>query len=511
MSSTDNLRKVWIGRQAAEGYPAAYLRQIPTVVGSHKPDPKDERLTVKEYTGGLITDTQTVRLFKHGEFGADKYQRFDLSGWAYLGVFNAPTSTLTGAGTSQIQTLTISGTPTGGTFTLTFDGYTTANITFSVTAATLAANILAALAGLPPINGTANVAVSSSITAPTVTFQGTLLKANLPLMTCSYSGLTGGSSPTIVPSITTAGVGAYTHAMLTGAANKPCYTIMEYDGVDYVYYIDCRVDTYDWNISLKDAVKSALKVKSKFEGHYDGGVAAVSKTSATTVSAGDLAKTVVTSTGTGTLVADQLVLCANSDGSNMECVRVISSSGVTNMVANFRLAKSSGWTITTFTPPTLIQATYQQPIDETQMSVTINSTAFTGLLGAKVSVKEDPEPLNTIGGGADAIRIQEGFVTVDFEITVRYTALASSQYQNWLNNTAPGAIVFQAVDTPTIGAASVPTWTLTLLSPKFEQGQRMPSTKETQVTLKGSALYDATTTSSLKMVLINEVPGYYAS
>lgn len=111
-------------------------------------------------------------------------------------------STLTAA--NDVQTITVTGTPTGGTFRLLFNGVETANITFSETAATLAANITAALEALPQI-GSGNVTTSASVTVPAVTFQGALAAQWQPLMTVSVNGLTGGTSPAATIAHTTPG------------------------------------------------------------------------------------------------------------------------------------------------------------------------------------------------------------------------------------------------------------------------------------------------------------------
>lgn len=107
----------------------------------------------------------------------------------------------TGSAVNHTQTITFGGTPSGGTFTLSFNGQTTGNITWSGTAATLAANIQTALATLSNI-GTGNVSVSSA-SNPVVTFQGACGAQEQPLLTATNS-LTG-SSPTITPAHTTRG------------------------------------------------------------------------------------------------------------------------------------------------------------------------------------------------------------------------------------------------------------------------------------------------------------------
>src|SRR5262249_42236560 len=94
----------------------------------------------------------------------------------------------------------------GGTFTLTFNGLTTGPITWSSTAATLAANIQAALNALPNL-GAGNTLVAGS--GPfTITFQNGLAGTNVPTMTFNAAGLTGGTITSLVT--TTTGVTAQT-------------------------------------------------------------------------------------------------------------------------------------------------------------------------------------------------------------------------------------------------------------------------------------------------------------
>src|SRR3954464_11821503 len=78
------------------------------------------------------------------------------------------------AGTDEVQTITIGGTPTSGTFRLTFEGFTTGDITWSATNATLVANIDAALEALDNIGTggvvTAVATMTAGIGTATVTF-----------------------------------------------------------------------------------------------------------------------------------------------------------------------------------------------------------------------------------------------------------------------------------------------------------------------------------------------------
>lgn len=146
------------------------------------------------------------------------------------------------SGVSEVQTLTIGGTPTAGTFTLTFQGGTTAPITWSNVNATLIAAIDAALEALPNV-GTGNVTtavgtMTAGIGTATITFAGTLANQDVGLMTAT-SSLTG-TAPTLAIAVTTpgsaaGGTGAAKGALLqdtqngilyinTGTASVPTWT-----------------------------------------------------------------------------------------------------------------------------------------------------------------------------------------------------------------------------------------------------------------------------------------------
>ena len=102
--------------------------------------------------------------------------------------------------TSEVQTVTITGSPTGGTFTLTFSGQTTAAIAYNATAAT----VRAALEGLSNI-APGDVVVTGNAGGPyTVVFAGAYLSDDVAQMTATGS-LTGGSSPAVAVTTSTAG------------------------------------------------------------------------------------------------------------------------------------------------------------------------------------------------------------------------------------------------------------------------------------------------------------------
>lgn len=135
-------------------------------------------------------------------------------------------------GTDEIQTITIGGTPTSGTFTLTFDGHTTAPITWSGTNNTLIANVDAALGALPNIGSASNVTtadstLSSGIGDLTVTFVAARGKMAVALMTADDSELVGsGASVSVAettPGVDASGRGSGKGTLLTDTTNGILY------------------------------------------------------------------------------------------------------------------------------------------------------------------------------------------------------------------------------------------------------------------------------------------------
>jgi hypothetical protein len=115
--------------------------------------------------------------------------------------------------TNEVQTLTVTGAPTGGTFTLSFDGATTAAIAYNAAAATVQAALLA----LPSI-GAGEVTVTGGAGGPwTVTFLGGLAGTNVAAITTDATSLTGGTTPNVTVTGTTAGGSAGTGGLETAA------------------------------------------------------------------------------------------------------------------------------------------------------------------------------------------------------------------------------------------------------------------------------------------------------
>lgn len=123
-------------------------------------------------------------------------------------------------GTNEVQNLEIGGTPTGGSFKLSFDGYTTAAISWSATNATLISNIDTALEALANIGSgevtVADVDLSSGIGNVSITFSGNLGKLNVPSVAVASNDMEG-SSPTAAITVTTAGVDATARGAPKGA------------------------------------------------------------------------------------------------------------------------------------------------------------------------------------------------------------------------------------------------------------------------------------------------------
>jgi hypothetical protein len=140
-------------------------------------------------------------------------------------------TSLEGGGTggiNEVQTVTITGTPTGGNITLTFRGATTGNIAFNATADA----VETALEALSTI-GDGDVRVTGGPgpgTAWIVTFVNDLGHQNVPAMTASGAGLTGGTTPAVTVGQTTAGSSVgFNPRILIGSWDKPGTMVIKVD------------------------------------------------------------------------------------------------------------------------------------------------------------------------------------------------------------------------------------------------------------------------------------------
>ena len=104
------------------------------------------------------------------------------------------------AAVSEVQTISLTGSPTGGTFTVTYGTATSGDVAYDADGATLS-GIFDGLATLPASGA---VAANPASLVYTVTFNANW--GNASQISCSGTGLTGGTSPACVGATTTHGV-----------------------------------------------------------------------------------------------------------------------------------------------------------------------------------------------------------------------------------------------------------------------------------------------------------------
>lgn len=121
-----------------------------------------------------------------------------------------------GAGTSEVQTVSL-GAATAGSFTLTFQGETTAPIQWNATAAQVQ-TALEALGSITPGDVTASGGPLPGVV--TLTFGGAYAGMDVPALTGTATGLTGG---TLTIATTTEGVGTVEVGSMIGNA-EPNYS-----------------------------------------------------------------------------------------------------------------------------------------------------------------------------------------------------------------------------------------------------------------------------------------------
>lgn len=118
-------------------------------------------------------------------------------------------------GVDEIQRVTITGSPGGGSFKLIYKGRKTGIIAYNASAATVETALEA-----HPYIGTGNVSCGGGALPDsfvTVTFIGALSGLNIALMTADGALLTGGTSPTVAVTTTTAGVAGTARGAAVGA------------------------------------------------------------------------------------------------------------------------------------------------------------------------------------------------------------------------------------------------------------------------------------------------------
>jgi hypothetical protein len=190
-------------------------------------------------------------------------------------VFDATTLEAGSGGTNEVQVVTITGTPAGGTFTLTFRGQTTGTIAYNA----IASVVEDALEALSTV-GEGDVKVTGGPgpgTPYTVTFINTLGVEDVPVMTASGAGLTGGTTPAVAVTTGTAGsatgfdpritVGSFAYPgtivtrVVGGGTGDD--TIKEYTGSGSIYGI---IDGIEEFFAISAEASRALPVYGKQAG-----------------------------------------------------------------------------------------------------------------------------------------------------------------------------------------------------------------------------------------------------
>lgn len=191
----------------------------------------DNTLAANRVTSGELDVTATLTFDAYPTRAATEFANWDATTMRMLRLeFLGPADGIE-AGANEEQTITVSGTPTGGTFVLNVLGQAV-TLNFDDTATEVQTAINAALAVL----GTGHtVGVTGSGfpgNAATVTFSGAQVSGrDIPIMTLTTNGLTGGTAPDVALATTTPGrsgreyvvidlPGAWSNVNLGGSADQ---------------------------------------------------------------------------------------------------------------------------------------------------------------------------------------------------------------------------------------------------------------------------------------------------
>ena len=137
---------------------------------------------------------------------------------------------------NEVQTVTVAGS-SGGDFTLTFGDQTTATIAYNA-ATSAVESALEALANVEP----ADVAVSGSAGAYTITWSGQYANTNVPELVADGTGLTGVSPTVTVETPTEGGVTGTIRREATGAISEGETVNVVFRYIPENYYLPTRVD-----------------------------------------------------------------------------------------------------------------------------------------------------------------------------------------------------------------------------------------------------------------------------
>lgn len=165
----------------------------------------DNTLAANRVTSGELDITATLTFDAYSSRTATEFANWDATTLRMLRLeFLGPADGIE-AGANEVQTITVSGTPTGGDFTLNVLGQAV-TLNFDDTSTEVQTAINAALAVLGPGHTVGVAGAGFPGAAATVTFSGAQVSGrDIPLMTLTTNGLTGGSAPNVALATTTPG------------------------------------------------------------------------------------------------------------------------------------------------------------------------------------------------------------------------------------------------------------------------------------------------------------------
>jgi hypothetical protein len=368
----------------------------------------------------------------------------------------------------------------------------------NVANATLQTNIRA----LPSIAASNATVAGTPGTSQTITLAATLANYNLPSISIDTSLITSG---TLTLARTTATAQSYNHQYRAGGSGMPTLSIVYYDGVSVKQYLGCSIDQLDFAFSVDKAIEIDVKAIARMETDSTTGLVWSTQTaSATAITPGQ--QQVTMGAATDNVTTGTLCYVTNNDGStNPEFVTVQSVATGNKLVANFTLSHDASWKLTPLKVPQLSIAAYNQPVDPQQVaSITIGGVSNANLINAKITLKQNRNAFWTIQPGADMKRATEGEVSCAFDAQFDYSAYAGSQYKTYIDNTAPGAIVFTYQDTTSIAGTKVPKLVWTLPNPIITDGNLNSMSPSVAAQIKGMGALDTTTNTNLQVDLTNE-------
>lgn len=220
-----------------------------------------ERDTIFDCSQEDVADEETTSKLKRIRLSYPSITPQRLYGW--IAFLLSSTAAATGTPNDEVQTIEIDA--TGGTFTVSFAFEGLTGTTPAIAHNANAAALQTALETLASI-GEGNVSVSKLSNTFTVTFIGTLAKANVPAMTTNAASLTGGAGTAVVAT-TTQGGNKY-HAATRSTDDQLAKTSFgagwENNSDDPQKYRDLVVDSIVVNLNRRKLVTAEIVLIGRF-------------------------------------------------------------------------------------------------------------------------------------------------------------------------------------------------------------------------------------------------------